>query len=316
MIMLRRLLASRRWRLVDLLCLLLLPTLLSVAALHYTSTSAASVPTSLKPITIGSSPAPSALAQDTRAIVSLNLASSEAAAFAKGSLSTTTTTTPALTTASASSATAAPSTTEATAPPSTTTTTQPAPPEFHASVSAIDQTLGQKMQAAGIWNPGAPVGLSDLRLVMVSYWDFDGRAETGSIIVNQAWATQLTKVFKTLFDAHFPLRGMNALVPVTNDGPLGVVDNTRSFQSRRVNGGWSMHAYGLAVDINPGENPWVRGGAATPGVGAKFADRTVDAPGVVKANGIVAKAFAAIGWTWGGSWSGSKDYMHFSSNGH
>jgi hypothetical protein len=28
-------------------------------------------------------------------------------------------------------------------------------------------------------------------------------------------------------------------------------------------------------------------------------------------------AFAAVGWGWGGAWTGNtKDYMHFSANGH
>jgi hypothetical protein len=29
------------------------------------------------------------------------------------------------------------------------------------------------------------------------------------------------------------------------------------------------------------------------------------------------RAFASVGWGWGGSWTGdTKDYMHFSSTGH
>jgi hypothetical protein len=30
----------------------------------------------------------------------------------------------------------------------------------------------------------------------------------------------------------------------------------------------------------------------------------------------VVAAFASIGWGWGGNWSGTQDYMHFSANGH
>jgi hypothetical protein len=46
------------------------------------------------------------------------------------------------------------------------------------------------------------------------------------------------------------------------------------------------------------------------------ARRSSDAPGVIKSGDVVVKAFKAIGWKWGGEWSSSKDYMHFSSNGH
>jgi hypothetical protein len=30
---------------------------------------------------------------------------------------------------------------------------------------------------------------------------------------------------------------------------------------------------------------------------------------------VVVRSFAAIGWSWGGHWSGDKDYMHFSLTG-
>ena len=33
-------------------------------------------------------------------------------------------------------------------------------------------------------------------------------------------------------------------------------------------------------------------------------------------NSGVIRAFASIGWGWGGRWSGTKDYMHFSATGH
>ena len=43
-------------------------------------------------------------------------------------------------------------------------------------------------------------------------------------------------------------------------------------------------------------------------------DRSRVRPGMV--TGSVVAAFRSIGWGWGGSWSGTKDYMHFSANGH
>jgi hypothetical protein len=36
---------------------------------------------------------------------------------------------------------------------------------------------------------------------------------------------------------------------------------------------------------------------------------------MIHAGDLVVRAFASIGWKWGGSWSGGKDYQHFSSNG-
>ena len=76
-----------------------------------------------------------------------------------------------------------------------------------------------------------------------------------------------------------------------------------------------MHAYGLAIDINTVENPWVDGNDVSPPNGRPYADRTRKATGMIHAGDAVVRAFASIGWKWGGSWTGGKDYQHFSSNG-
>jgi hypothetical protein len=38
-------------------------------------------------------------------------------------------------------------------------------------------------------------------------------------------------------------------------------------------------------------------------------------PGLIVAGDMVVQSFARIGWSWGGNWSGSKDYQHFSATG-
>ena len=38
--------------------------------------------------------------------------------------------------------------------------------------------------------------------------------------------------------------------------------------------------------------------------------------GMINKGSYVIAVFQSIGWKWGGDWSGSEDYMHFSSNGH
>ena len=50
--------------------------------------------------------------------------------------------------------------------------------------------------------------------------------------------------------------------------------------------------------------------------GRAFLDRGADAPGIVKDGGVAVAAFEAIGWKWGGKWTGATlDYQHFSANG-
>jgi hypothetical protein len=76
-----------------------------------------------------------------------------------------------------------------------------------------------------------------------------------------------------------------------------------------------MHAFGEAVDLDPRENPYVGCGMTRDKTALSYLKRSHHRPGMVTP--AVRRAFASIGWGWGGSWFGStKDYMHFSVNGH
>jgi D-alanyl-D-alanine carboxypeptidase-like protein len=95
-------------------------------------------------------------------------------------------------------------------------------------------------------------------------------------------------------------------------------NNTSGFNCRRVSGSssWSEHVVGRAIDLNPLRNPYVtRGGRVSPPAGRPYVNRARRAAGMIHANDLVVRAFAAAGWRWGGDWSGSRDYQHFSSTG-
>jgi len=94
-------------------------------------------------------------------------------------------------------------------------------------------------------------------------------------------------------------------------------NNTSAFNCRTIAGSsrWSEHAFGRAIDINPVQNPYVRGASVDPPAGATFLDRASGAPGLITADGPVVAAFAKIGWRWGGAWSAGQDYQHFSASG-
>ncbi|HYB29590.1 MAG TPA: hypothetical protein VEF89_23470 [Solirubrobacteraceae bacterium] len=51
----------------------------------------------------------------------------------------------------------------------------------------------------------APGNLREIRL---SFVGFDGLSHTGTIIVNTAVTTGVIRVFRTLYDARFPIRRM------------------------------------------------------------------------------------------------------------
>ena len=99
-------------------------------------------------------------------------------------------------------------------------------------------------------------------------------------------------------------------------------NNTSGYNCRRVAGSssWSDHAYGTAIDINPVQNPYLRGSSVMPRNGLQFAtvDRSAAArapAGVIRTDDVVVRAFAEIGWSWGGDWASSKDYQHFAAPG-
>ena len=63
---------------------------------------------------------------------------------------------------------------------------------------------------------------------------------------------------------------------------------------------WAQHAYGLAVDINPLENPEIPNGQADPPAAAPGADRSRSSPAIIRDGDAPWRAFHAVGWTWGG----------------
>jgi D-alanyl-D-alanine carboxypeptidase len=167
------------------------------------------------------------------------------------------------------------------------------------------------------YRPGCPVGPARLRRLEVSHWDFAGRRRVGSIVVAAREARDVLSVFRKLYAARFPIRRLRPVEAYKgSDDASMAADNTSGFNCRFVSGTrrWSQHAYGLAIDINPVENPYVDGGRVRPPAGRRYLDRSRARAGMVVSGDVVVRSFAAIGWSWGGRWS-SPDYQHFSASG-
>ena len=175
------------------------------------------------------------------------------------------------------------------------------------------------MLASGSWKPDCPVAIADLRLLTLTYWGFDGAAHTGQLMVNASVASDVLKVMERLYDARFPIRRMRLIDAYRADDDRSMAaDNTSAYNGRTVAGSdsWSMHAYGLAIDIDPLENPMVLNGKVYPPAGARFEDRSLQAKGMIHPGDVIVRAFASIGWEWGGDWHSPKDYQHFSHSGN
>ena len=189
---------------------------------------------------------------------------------------------------------------------------------FKGSIAPISPALATKMTGVS-WRPGCPVPLRDLRVVTATHRGFDERDLTGRLIVHRDVAAQILGVLRRLHADGFPIRRM---VPIDAYGGSDFrsieADNTSAFNCRFVDGTsrYSEHAYGRAIDVNPIENPYVtRSGTTSHPASRRYVRRTPFRPGMAVEGRALVRAFDAIGWGWGGRWSGVKDYQHFSASG-
>jgi hypothetical protein len=196
---------------------------------------------------------------------------------------------------------------------------------FQASIQPLPAPLRAELSGR-FWHSGCPVALARLRLLTVSHGGFDGRVHTGQVVVNESEAAPLGRVFRRLYKLRFPIRHLrlaDAYGPSRSQPADG--DISGSFECRQAvpspctggtgTGSWSEHAYGQAIDLNPIENPYVGCGRIHDRSSPRYLDRSRLRRGMVSP--AVVRAFGSIGWGWGGNWAGStKDYMHFSANGH
>lgn len=192
----------------------------------------------------------------------------------------------------------------------------PADGQWHARIHRIGPAVRARMGTT--WERGCPVPLSSLRYLRVTFRGFDGRAHTGELVVHREEAAGVVSVFRELFRVGYPIEAMR--LPRSADltaRPTGDGNGTAGMVCRasRSSTEWSEHAYGRAIDVNPFMNPYQRGDLVLPERASSYLDRSWVRPGMVTADGVVVRAFARIGWTWGGTFTSVRDYMHFSATG-
>ena len=191
-------------------------------------------------------------------------------------------------------------------------------------ISALTNENIQDMLKRGVLTDKCPIAPERLRIVAVPHINFDGKIVAGEIMVLDAVAKYVQKIFETLFAMKFPIAKVNLMTVYNGSDTASMEDNnTSAFNDRDIAGKKqkSIHSYGLAIDINPIQNPFVEfdydTGTAkySPVQGAKFANRRDDRPGKAKRSGLaeeVVPIFKANGFdVWGGNWDTPIDYQHF-----
>ena len=137
----------------------------------------------------------------------------------------------------------------------------------------------------------------------MSFRGFDGLAHTGELVVAASEADGIVSVFEALFAADYPIEEMR--LPTTADveaHPTGDGNDTVALHCRATTGGtgWSAHAYGLAIDVNPFDNPYQKGDVILPELASSYLDRARQRPGMIQPGSLVVREFArdrvVVGW--------------------
>lgn len=176
------------------------------------------------------------------------------------------------------------------------------------SESKIDSDINLPEALSGMQIPDAVI--NKLELVKVKYYGFDGHIHEGQLVVHSEVVNDIKEIFEFIYETQFPVE---KVIPISeyrwSDEESMKDNNTSAFNYRFISGTriHSMHASGLAIDINPFQNPYIKNHIVLPD-GAVY-DST--RPGTISENSQLVKEFKKRGWTWGGDWKNLKDYQHF-----
>lgn len=163
------------------------------------------------------------------------------------------------------------------------------------------------------------VSRNDLRYLLCLHRDKDGNILVGEMVVAASIAEDLLEILKELYVNAYPIERMR-LPDYWNaeDEAQMRANNSSSFNFRFVSHTKtvSKHGLGVAVDINPLYNPYVKTlsdgtESVEPATARAYIDRKADFPYKVEAGDLCVRLFKAHGFTWGGDWKSCKDWQHF-----
>lgn len=180
------------------------------------------------------------------------------------------------------------------------------------SYSDIPDVIKEKMIGKSM-PESTPLGFDNLSYLKLTYYGFDDKTYTGEMVVNKKIASEVVDIFKELYEKKYPIEKIKLIDEYDADDESSMADNnTSSFCYRTINGTSkiSNHGMGIAIDINPLQNPHVIRNTTNPKEGYIYADRSNLQMGMIKEGDDCYNAFTSRGWTWGGNWK-YPDYQHF-----
>ena len=173
-------------------------------------------------------------------------------------------------------------------------------------------------------NPNSPAPesvLAELTVVPVQYIGFDGNLHEGVLVIHQSVRDDIEAFFSLACELRFPIE---KVIPISHpdyawDDERSCADNnTSGYNYRLISGGTrlSNHARGLAFDVNPVQNPYIRYDQDLKEffrVPPRSVYDETTAGTLTKSHPLVL-LMKDRGWAWGGDWtpsSGREDFQHF-----
>ena len=191
---------------------------------------------------------------------------------------------------------------------------------FYFSVQPIQDALFHRMYGKS-FKKNCTIPKEELRYIEVSHYGFDGVVHVGELVANEKIAYKLVSVFRDLFSEKYPIEKICLVDDYNADDELSMADNNSScFNFRTIDNTdqLSNHSLGMAIDINPLYNPYVRYGlgerSILPIEGKEYGNRDLPCPYYIKEGDVCFNIFLKHGFSWGGNWQHAKDYQHFEYN--
>lgn len=186
------------------------------------------------------------------------------------------------------------------------------------TIDTISDTVFQRMQGKS-FKRDCTVKRSELRYLRLSHYDAEGKEHIGELVCNKMIASDLKEIFQELYKRHYPIQRMQLVDDYDADDEQSMrANNTSCFNFRRIAGSTklSKHSQGLAIDINPLYNPYVKRQAngtliVQPANATCYADRRKAIPYKIERDDLCYRLFIKHGFKWGGAWTRQQDYQHF-----
>ena len=183
---------------------------------------------------------------------------------------------------------------------------------------AVPDSVWARMQGK-TYKPNPHISRDDLRYLRLLHWDYDNCSHQGEMICNKRIADKLVRIFRQLYEAHYPIQRMVLPDVYDADDERQMRDNNTScFCYRTIAGSQklSKHSLGLAVDLNTLYNPYVRrrkNGTlfVQPATATPYVDRSRKFRYKITKRDLAYRLFIENGFSWGGDWRSYQDYQHF-----